>query len=160
MVYSLERQCQELARSGSDSFLRWFRIGVVALTAGLLVGGIMTGHPWFYMGAAFCGFVTLAIWQTMPHIRHAARGLREGRWVSGTVDISIDTSPDTPTWHGVLRADGQLTWKMEFCGPVGWKPPAGAVPAEWCYLSDVSWPVLLRMPNGILYPRYKPVVLG
>ena len=160
MTWTVERQCLELARSGNASFLRWFRIGLASLAAGLLIGVVVTNHPWFYVFGGFCAVITLAVWQTMPHIQNAARGLTEGRWIQGVVDLSVDTSPDTPTWHGVLRADGQLTWKIDFCSPIGWQPPTGPSSAEWCYLDDVPWPVLLRTPDGILHPRYNPVVLG
>lgn len=42
---------------------------------------------------------------------------------------------------------------------MGWTPQAGTLQVQATYLSDITWPVLLRCPQGLLWPGSKPVPL-
>ncbi len=137
------------------------RSGTALLTAVLLLTGAFTGNPVFYGTAAFAALITFAIWQTTPHMRNAARGLKEGFRQNGTVEISIQqwTGPDSnrhESCHGLIAMDDQPMWQMEFVTSMHWKPAQRKYCAQLVFIPDVQWPVVILTDDGLLYPRLKP----
>jgi hypothetical protein len=47
------------------------------------------------------------------------------------------------------------TWRFQF-RPQGWRPVAGRLDADVCYIAEVRWPVLVVAPHGILVPCHEP----
>ncbi len=158
---TVDEQIAELIRTGSGKMIDLARLGTVLLMAVLLLAGAFTGNPVFYGIAAFAALVTFAIWQTTPHMRNAARGLKEGFKQNGTVEISIKqwTDPDShrhESCHGLIAMDNQPLWQMEFVTSHHWQPLERKYSAQLVFISGIEWPVAILTDDGLLYPRLKP----
>jgi hypothetical protein len=158
---TVNEQITELIQTGSGKMIDLARLGTALMTAISFLAGVLTGNPVFYGIAAFAALVTFAIWQTTPHMRNAARGLKEGFRQNGTVEISIRqwTDPDSQqheSCHGLIAMDDQPLWQMEFVTSQHWQPVEGKVPAQLVFIPGVEWPVVIVTGDGLLYPRLKP----
>jgi hypothetical protein len=158
---TLDEQITELTRTGSGKLMVLARPGVVALIAGLVLAGLLTGTPAFHAIALAFSIIALAVWMITPHIGNAARGLKEGIKQSGAVEISIQQWTDADanqheSYHGLISMNHQPLWQMEFAAPQNWQPVAGKYPAQLAFIPGVEWPVVILIRDGLLYPRLKP----
>jgi len=158
---TLDEQIAELTRMGSGKLMVLARPGVVALVAGLVLAGSLTGNPAFYAIALAFSIIALAVWMITPHIGNAARGLKEGLKQSGVVEISIQHWADADannheSYQGLISMGHQPLWQMEFVTPQNWQPVAGKYPAQLAFIPGVEWPVVILTRDGLLYPRLKP----
>jgi hypothetical protein len=158
---TLDEQIAELTRTGSGKVMVLARPGVVVLAAGFVLTGAITGNPVFYGIALICAVIAFAVWQTIPHIHNAARGLREGLKQNGAVEISIHQWTDAESKHyefyqGLISMDNQPLWQMEFVTPQNWQPAEGKHSAQLVFIRGVEWPVVILTGDGLMYPRLKP----
>lgn len=133
-----------------DSFISRFKVGICILLAGLLIGGILTGKPPFYMIAAFVAVVTWSAWNSTPHIKNAAQAYKSGKPIKKTIHITIEQWSDSQSYYATIDY-----WKFEFI-PSGWTPVEGIFNADLYYLDNIAWPALAITQNGILFPRGTP----
>jgi len=150
-----------MIRTGSGNTLTAARYGIIAAVAGSILAGVLTGNPVFYGIAFIFVMIGLVIWRVTPHIRNAARGLREGVKQSGQVEITIDHWTDAESNHyefyqGIVSMDNQPLWQMEFATPQYWQPRAGIHSAQLAFVPGIEWPVAIITGDGVLYPRLKP----
>ncbi|PKN18198.1 MAG: hypothetical protein CVU71_11835 [Deltaproteobacteria bacterium HGW-Deltaproteobacteria-6] len=158
---TLDEQIAELTRPGPDKMINLARPGVVVLASGLALAGLFTGNPAFYYIALVFTLIGFAIRQTAPHIRNAARGLREGNKQNGSVEISIRRWTDAESnqhesYEGLISMESRPLWRMEFVTPQNWQPLEGRHPAQLIFIRGVEWPVVILTGTGLLYPRFKP----
>lgn len=158
---TLDEQITELTRMGSGKIIDLARPGVLLLVAGLVLTGVLTGNLLLHGIALALALIAFAIWQTTPHIRDAARGLREGMKRSGTVEIRIHEWTDAESkqyesYQGLISIDNQPLWQMEFVTPQNWQPVEGRHSAQLVFIIGVEWPVVILTRDGLLYPRLKP----
>lgn len=158
---TLDEQIAELTRTGSGTIIHLARPGVLVAVAGLVLAGAWTGNPVFYIMALAFALIAFAVWQTTPHIRNAARGLRKGLRQRGTVEITISRWTDAESnvheaYRGLVSMDHQPLWQMEFVTPQNWQPEIGEFPAELAFVRGVEWPVVILTDNGLLVPRLTP----
>ena len=158
---NVDEQIEELIQAGSGKIIDVARLGTALLTVVLLMAGAFTGNPVFYGIAVFAALITFAIWQTTPHMRNAAKGLKEGFRQNGTVEISIKqwTDPDShrhESFQGLIAMDNQPLWQMEFVISQHWQPVEGKVSTQLVFITGVEWPVVILTGEGLLYPRLKP----
>jgi hypothetical protein len=161
MYMTLDEQIAELTRTGSGKMMDLARPGVFVLAVGLVLAGAITCNPVFFGIALAFTLIAFAIGQTTPHIRNAARGLREGMQQTGVVEISVHRWTDAESNHyesyrGVILMDNQPLWKMEFVTPQNWQPREGKHSAQLAFIGGVEWPVTILTSDGLLYPRLKP----
>ena len=80
---------------------------------------------------------------------------------SRTLEATLELVLDNEHWQGRLapHARHERAWTIHFAKPMGWTPQAGTLQVQATYLSDITWPVLLRCPQGLLWPGSKPVPL-
>lgn len=107
---------------------------------------------WLFL-AGCSGLIALGSAVGVRHIRNAANALERGR----TLELVLDNEH----WQGRLapHARHERAWTIHFAKPIGWTPQAGTLQVQATYLSDITWPVLLRCPQGLLWPGSKPVPL-
>lgn len=158
---TLDEQIAELTRTGSGTIIHLARPGVLIAVAGFVLAGAWTGNPVFYGMALAFALIAFAVWQTTPHIRNAARGLREGLRQKGAVLITIHLWTDAESnaheaYRGLVSMDHQPLWQMEFVTPQNWQPEAGKYPAELAFVRGVEWPVVILTDDGLLVPRLTP----
>lgn len=158
---TLDEQIGEMTRTGSGSMVALARPGVVVLVAVFVLTGALTGNLVFYGIALAFAFIAFAIWQTIPHISNAARGLREGLKQNGAVEISIHRWTDAESNHhesyqGIISMSNQPLWQMEFVTPQNWQPTEGKYSAQLAFIRGVDWPVVILVGEGLLYPRLTP----
>ena len=157
----VDEQISELTRMGSGSIMTLARPGAVMLVAGFVLAWAFTGNLVFYGIALAFAFIAVAIWQTIPHISNAARGLREGLKQSGSIEISIHRWTDAESNHhesyqGIISMNNQPLWQMEFVTPQNWQPTEGKYSAQLAFIRGVDWPVVILVGEGLLYPRLTP----
>ena len=155
MPLTRDQQIANLLSMGVKNHLGSFQIALIVLLGGLLCSGIITGHPVFFMIAAFTGVVALSSWQTSPHIKNAVKGATEGQWSRSEILIQITRWSDSNSYHATIQENDYQSWEFEFI-PQGWQPAEGVIAAEVCFIPGVAWPVLLLTDTGIIYPRYTP----
>ena len=159
MALTRDQQLKILIDMGTDTFLNRFTLGLIILTISLTIVGLITLHPAFFMVAAFIGVVAYSAWQTSPHINNAVKGIAKGTRTCGEVSFSITRWSDSDTYIATIVSGCGQPWKFEFI-PQGWTPVEETAEAELVFISGVEWPVLLLTSNGLLYPRYTPIVAG
>ena len=150
-----DRQLGMLRRMVARRVFEWMLGTCVAGTLVLVAVGMGTRLPPYFMIAAFLAFVGLAIRQSAPHVRRAARAIDApsgSETVSILIEIERDSDSDTcyarvPTAHA--------TWRMQF-RPLGWKPVEGRFDGEARYVADVAWPALVVVGDGIIVPSCAP----
>lgn len=160
MTLTRDEQIARLSKTGSLKLLKLAKPGFVFITGGFIITGAITGNPVFYAAAAAAGLLTLAVWVTAPHIHNAAQGLSEGVRQNGEVEIGIHLWPDGEREHesyrGLISMNRQPLWEMDFAQPAGWTPVIGKQQATLVFIRGISWPVVLILENGLLYPGGKP----
>ncbi|GAB7079311.1 hypothetical protein [Megalodesulfovibrio paquesii] len=132
--------------------MRWASAGILAGMAGM---AMYTLHGGWIMGTLVIGLMTWGIFSSVPHLRNAARGAREGERQPG--EAALRPNPDSESGEflaEVIEASGQ-GWTFAFI-PQGWKPRAERVPVSVVRLPDVTWPVLVIGPEGVMLPRNAP----
>jgi hypothetical protein len=147
-------QLNMLRRMGIGARISGLKTVLSALLAGLLLAGVMTDSPPFFMAAFFVAVVTWSAWQTSPHIRHAVQALQSGRRINGNVSISISEWSDSRSYRARVE-DPQGSWSFEFI-PQGWHPSEGRFEAALYRVDGVPWPALIVLKEGILFPRSIP----
>ena len=151
--YSREAQLAQLHKMGTGALLSRMQAGSVAIALACLAAGYFH-HPAWFPFAGFLAVVVFASRSTAVHIRNAARAIRAGARHPAVVDIVIDTSSDSDSYHATVHARSQV-WKFEFI-PLYWKPIAGRFAGEAVYLAEMAWPVLCFIGENVIYPRYEP----
>lgn len=152
--YTRTRQLDELQKMGSGRLLSNLQIVILLLVSGALIAGFLHSHAWFIV-AGFGAIVLVAARGSAPHIRNAARAIRDGRSVAGTFELTVDTSGDSDTWQAHAVASDQRAWKFEFI-PLYWKPAAGTFAGELVFIDGIAWPVLCFVGENVMHPRYVP----
>jgi hypothetical protein len=150
-----EEQIHSLRQMASDGLIKWLFRSAIGLSVLCFVCGVKTNLPPYYMFAIFLGLLAFATYQTAPHIRRAALALDSSNRTTARIEIAIDSWSDSQSFHAIVPVSPTLAWKFEFI-PQGWKPSAGTVEAELCFIPGVEWPTLLITKEGIIHPRYEP----
>ena len=158
---TIDEQIAEMIRTGSGKTIIVARHGIVAVVAGSVLAGVLTGNPVFYGIAFVFAMIGFVIWRVTPHIHNAARGLKEGLKHSGAVEIRMDHWTDAESNHfefyqGIVSIDNWPLWQMEFATPQDWQPIAGIHSAQLAFIPGIEWPVAIITNGGVLYPRLKP----
>lgn len=157
MSLTPDHQLQNLVNMVSGKTLNRLSLSLTMLAAALLIGGLITWHPMFFMVAVFVAVTALSAWQTSPHIRNALKGFTDGKRVQGEIFIDITSWSDSDSHQAIVMSGCKLPWKFDFI-PQGWKPVEGITTAELVFIKSVGWPVLIITEAGIIYPRYTPKI--
>ncbi|GAA6143449.1 hypothetical protein NBRC116584_32670 [Hydrogenophaga sp. 5NK40-0174] len=137
------------------SHMHWLKGFSVVLCAALLAFGIYAGQLQYFMFAILPALIAYSAHQTGPHIRAASRALRSGMQMQGLVEIEVEDSSDSQTFYATVASEPDQKWRFEFI-PLGWKPAAGQMQATLYTLHGISWPALIEVQAGVIYPRYTP----
>lgn len=162
-ILNLQQQTENLRTLGESRMLAWMAPGGLAIGAVALLGFWWTDSQNLGVLCLFVGgcawLVALAAGLGARHIRNAAAATRKGRRVQGRVALLAgDEGHDTRQFHGklVLEGTGSPTWDMVFAPASGWQPVEGALEVQTVFLSDITWPVLVVCPQGLLWPHSMP----
>jgi hypothetical protein len=152
---TVEKQLETLQQLGSSPLTLRLNFAFLLATVGLLIAGFATQHPVCFMLAAFCGVVTYASWQSVPHIHTAAQALERGHPSKGTVQLTVVEGSDSPSYYATVQTDATTCWCFMFVN-TGWTPESGTFPATLYTIPEQEWPALIQTEHGILYPRSTP----
>lgn len=151
---SLAEQIQLIKRAGETSQAHALVL-TLALLCGISVyvavtqtGEIIRGFA--QLAAFITGLLALIVVFTKPRISRAARAIREGRRVFGTIDLVVDSSdPDHTRYRGFFQSKDK-SWQLRFTNPNGWQPVSGTFNCEAILLPDDSIPLVVQLPDGLL----------
>jgi hypothetical protein len=154
MQSSISKQIQDLVMIDGlikGQFKPFIR-GAYILLAVLLALGFYTNLPPYFMVAAFIGIALYSAHRSSPHLKNAARALTEGQ--KKTELVRLEAIYDSEAFTATL-VNAPDQWQFTFI-PLNWKPSEGEFPATIYHLSDVVWPVLVEIEQGIMVPREIP----
>lgn len=158
--HGVDDQIAELRRIGDSR-----AVVLMAPVAALVAVGCLGALAWvaqelprvLLMFVGGCAVLVALAGLVTPHARWAAAGTRRGRREPAMLVLATHDEDSTTHARGVLvpEAAHARAWHMDLVA-LRWRPPAGAVPVQAVYLSDVRWPVLLLHADGLMWPRAKP----
>jgi hypothetical protein len=157
---TVEKQVKSLQSMANPDLVRNIKITLVLIVA-VNFGVAAYLHEFFFVFAGFLLVVGgLSCRNSYQHIINAAKGWRQGRAQSGTLNLSIDGSGDDAVYNGIVNHEAGQAWQIRFSEPQEWKPDAGKQTVKLYFIHDVAWPVLLVGEQGMLYPCKTPQLVG
>ena len=148
-------QIDALRKMVSRGIVHWIALGSAPLAIALGIAGAVAGNPIYLMISVFPAVMALSARQAKPHIYRAARALDVGAKSQGIVQVTADENSDSVTYFATVPVTGSERWNFEFI-PLGWHPKDGSYEAALFHIPGVAWPALIRVDEGIIYPRSKP----
>jgi len=97
----------------------------------------------------------LIIYQGMPHVRRAVKGIDSNDRCRGTVKISIEESSENTYYKAEVSVYRRGGWEFPF-RPQGWIAEEQELQVECRFIRGVEWPVLLVCEIGLIYPTGTP----
>ena len=152
----IRKQKEAIHSMARRSHMQWLKWCSIAISVVLLVLGLYTKQPPYFMFMILPVLLAISAHQTGPHIRAASEAIRSGTPSSGMVNIEIDSSSDSETFYATVASGPARAWRFEFI-PLGWKPIEGQTQATLYALGTSHCPALVEVEGGVMYPRYKPI---
>jgi hypothetical protein len=155
MGMGVSKQKEAILKMAQGSHMLWLKRFCIALSVVLLVLGLYTMQPPYFMFMIFPLLIAYSAKQTGPHILAASKAIRSGTRNDGEVRIEVDSSSDSDKFYATVEIKPSCSWRFEFI-PLDWKPIEGQTRATLYTLRGQEWPALIEVEGGVMYPRYTP----
>ncbi|MCB6184911.1 hypothetical protein LIN78_15290 [Leeia sp. TBRC 13508] len=150
-----DQQIHALQKVVRRNVLAWIARILSIISIILLFVFAIEQHPQYLIGGLCTSLIAFSAYHGNPHIKAAVKALDNANIQQLIIKIAVDDESETTKYFLITPTNGTQHWQIAFI-PIGWKPVSGEYLADVYYLPTLKWPALVKVENGIIYPRVTP----